>query len=288
MWAWRVGFTVVVAVLFVRDVLPRGGGTDLRCSYAAAPGRVLTVTVEGDEDDGGAIAEVRRDGQRITVRDQDGSDADCSGAQATVRNTDTIRLTIVGLSFADVDLSGGPFAPGATAEAEGAPEIEIRVSVPEGSVDVLGSDGDDTWHWGPGGANPGLNLNPRDRGDRDVDITVGGDLAGPIFASPGDGDDTIVEAPAGDTGGMVDADGGAGDDVLRAPLRATANLVGGPGDDTLAGGRESDDSISGGPGDDTVAVRDGERDTVKCGAGRDRVTADGIDRLAGCERVGPR
>jgi Ca2+-binding RTX toxin-like protein len=62
-------------------------------------------------------------------------------------------------------------------------------------------------------------------------------------------------------------------------------LTGGVGNDTLSGGPGTD-TLDGGAGNDAINSRDNRRDAVRCGTGRrDRVTADGIDRLIGCEIV---
>ena len=74
----------------------------------------------------------------------------CAGAIPTVSNTDTINVLFSGdEAFADVLLAGGPLAPGATAEAVGAPEIEIQVSGPDSGVTVVGTRGDDQFRWAP-------------------------------------------------------------------------------------------------------------------------------------------
>ena len=43
--------------------------------------------------------------------------------------------------------------------------------------------------------------------------------------------------------------------------------------------------VAAGPGDDQLRMANGAPDTVDCGEGLDTVTADGTDRLAGCETV---
>ncbi len=161
------------------------------CSHAGAPTNILTVKVEGD-----STGEIIRRGRRIDVSGGDGSRRTCAGRTPTVRNTDTISIVLVGVSFIDVDLGGGPFAPGVTPESEGAPEIEFHVSSDLGAAEIYGTEAADVWHWGPGGAAPGLNLNPGRAGDTDVDvITVGDedDYDG-LWANGAGGNDTIVGA----------------------------------------------------------------------------------------------
>ena len=98
-----------------------------------APARVLTVTV------GYSVGEIRRHGAQIEVREQGEGPARCSGDAPTVHNTDTIKIVLVDVSFVDLDLGGGAFAPGATPEAEGASEIEIELSLDLGAADVFGT-----------------------------------------------------------------------------------------------------------------------------------------------------
>ena len=284
------------------------------CSHAGAPTNILTVKVEGD-----STGEIIRRGRRIAVSGSDGSRRTCAGPTPTVRNTDTISIVLVGVSFIDVDLSGGPFAPGVTPESEGAPEIEFHVSSDLGAAEIYGTEAADVWHWGPGGAAPGLNLNPGRAGDTDVDvITVGDedDYDG-LWANGAGGNDTIVGASGRLLRGVVTADGGAGNDLLRAPrlnhddiVPAYAELSGGAGDDVVTGavtddileGGAGDDRVDGGRGDDeieggagrdrllggvgedTITSRDSSSDVVSCGPGDDRVKRDARDEVSGCER----
>ena len=88
------------------------------------------------------------------------------------------------------------------------------------------------------GANPALNLNPREAGDRDVDVTVTGDedATGALVANGAGGDDPIIGAPGAAVAGTVVAYGDSGSDVLSAPRAAPgarqlgeAELIGGAG-----------------------------------------------------------
>ena len=195
----------------------------------------------------------------------------------------------------------------------------IEITAELGTVDVFGTAGKDEWHWGDGGANPGLNLNPPESADRDVDVTTAGDEdAFEALAAYGEGgDDTIVGAPGATVRGTVVSHGGAGDDVLGTPRigfdvidLGSAKLLGNSGDDVIIGGRTGDrlsggpgrdrmdgrggadvisggsgrDSLAGGAGPDTIRASDFSRDIVRCDSGRDRVVADRRDLLSGCER----
>jgi len=304
------------ALLMLGTSFPARALARTTCAYAGAPMNTLTVRVSGE-----AVAEIKRQGIQLTVRDQGGPVIGCAGGAATVLNTDTIVVRLGDVDFVDVDLRGGPFAPGATLEGEGASEIEIEISTDLGAADIIGTAGDDEWHWGrgPHEANPALNLNPREAGDQDVDVTATREAfaAAPIIANGGGGNDTIIGAPGAKLRGVVIAHGGPGQDVLSAPavprgvFEASAVLLGGSGDDVVTGGQAGDrlaggagedrvdgrngadhitggagrDRLFGGTGRDVMMSRDYARDTVSCGAGSDRVVSDRRDAVRGCEQV---
>jgi RTX calcium-binding nonapeptide repeat (4 copies) len=303
-----------------------------RCSHSGPPRNLLTVTV-----DMRASGQIIRRGEEIVARAgapppqwaHAGSRplperaSRCRGGVPTVRNTDTITVLLRGEEDSvEVLLGGGPFAPGATPETEGASEIEIEVRGRGPFAEVRGTRSADEFHWGPGRANhPGLNLNPRDTGDQDVDVTVRGGRFASLLAWSAAGNDTIAPAPGAPSPNYgVYTHGGRGDDRLTAPPNSRGILVGEAGDDVLIGGRQADtlvggdgndrltgaggadliaagrgrDLIFGGPGRDrinpggdapSVLPRDSHRDMLRCGAGRDRVRADRRDRLRGCEVV---
>jgi RTX calcium-binding nonapeptide repeat (4 copies) len=287
----------------------------MRCSYSGAPQNLLAVTADRD-----ALGEITRPGpitttgQELWVREFLDPPRPCRGGVPTVLNTDTIRVLAPELAFPEVLLALGPFAPGATPELEGASEIEIEFEFSSRNswADVNGTRLADEFHWGPGPQHhPGLNLNPRDAGDQDVDVTVRGGGAY-LIAHGAAGNDTIVPAPGAPfpNDGVVSS-GGRGDDRLSAPRNSWGSLGGGAGDDVLTGGTQDDslfggdgndrlrgtggpdsiragpgrDLIFGGPGPDRINSRDSKHDTVRCGADRDRVQADRQDRLRGCEVI---
>ena len=299
------------AILVLGLSLPAGAHASTTCAYAAAPANVLLVTVSGRSE-----AVITRRGQEIVAGEFERPPVACTGGTPTVTNTDTINVLFTGedLPYAEVLLANGPLAPGATAEAEGASEIEIRVGGPGNALDIVGTGGADEFRWGPGGPNPGLNVNPRDAGDSDIDVTVVDSPEEPLlYAELGGGDDTIT----GDRslrGGSVYANGGAGNDVVTAPRGVEAVLSGGAGNDVITGSRLADvlrgdagadrivggagadnvtggtgrDRVEGGSGRDFVKVRDSSRDSVGCGSGRDRVNTDRRDRVSGCEQISRR
>ena len=307
---WCLKVTVACGVLLAS--LPGAVRAQTSCVYAGPPTNVLTVSVSGRFE-----TVITRRGQEITASDY-GRDSDgCSGAIPTVTNTDTIRLVFSGprLPYVEVLLENGPLAPGATLETGGASEIELEVYGSGLGVDIVGTHRNDEFRWGRRGTHTGLNVNPDDAGDKDVDVVmIGGRRPPVLYALGAAGNDTITGA-AVLGGGYVHAQGGPGDDVLGAPrgLRG-ATLSGGAGDDLvsgshfddiLAGGAGNDriiggagadnisggtglDEVWGGAGRDRIDVKDSARDVVSCGRGRDRVSIDRHDRVTGCERTSPR
>jgi Ca2+-binding RTX toxin-like protein len=279
-----------------------------RCSYAGPPANTLTVTVSGE-----GIGVIGRQGPEITAGEFLAGPGACSGGTPTVLNTDTISVLLGPEAFADLELAGGPFAPGATVETEGASEIEVQFSGAGSLANIVGTSRGDEFHWGNGGAHAGLNLNPRTALDKDVDVTTRGNLAF-LVADGAGGRDTIIGEPGALVRDGVFAEGGRGNDVLKAPSSTGGILEGGPGNDAITGSRFSDelagaagndrvagaggpdninggsgeDRLSGGAGRDYIKSRDSKRDTVRCGSGRDRVRADSRDRLRGCERISRR
>jgi Ca2+-binding RTX toxin-like protein len=270
------------------------------CTYDGTTKKV-TITL-----DNGDVARVAVQGAAITVG---GSPCDA----ATVSNTDTIDVTSAGTAAAlEIDLSGGAFAPGATAETDAADsEVEWLVSLLAGStLRVVGaSDRDNV----VAGAN-GINLNAGETtGDVDVVITgaptivldgqagddrlsnaggAGTGDAGPIVTLNGaDGSDVLVPGAAGTT-----VDGGDGPDTVdysgvvagvtvdlaqgkaeRAgandTLTAIENASGGGGNDTLIGDNDPN-VLMGGGGDDAIDGGPGD-DTMDGQAGSDTVEAGG-------------
>jgi RTX calcium-binding nonapeptide repeat (4 copies) len=287
---------IAVAGLLLLSLTP-GVEARTRCAYSGAPGNTLTVRSDG------ALAEITRLGQRIVVREFLEPSRRCSGGDPTVLNTDTIEVLLNPGGFAELLLRGGPFAPGATAETEGASEIEVGFVGSDVFVAVSGTTLADEFQWGPGpDRHPGLNLNPGVAGDQDVDVTVEGSLAF-LNAFGRGGNDSIVPTPgAVFPNDGVFSTGGPGGDRLVAPRNSSGLLQGGPGDDVLIGGMLGDvfeagggndrieggpgrDLIRGGPGRDNINSRDAWRDTVRCGPGRDQVNADQHDRMRECEVV---
>jgi Ca2+-binding RTX toxin-like protein len=205
---------------------------------------------------------------------------------ATNANTDTIF--VFGSSGAKerlvVNLTGGPFAPGATAEAAGASEIEIVTSLggPNDEILVLGSVADETLVAGSTGmaftndADADLTYSGapayaelQGGGGRNVLTAQGGFGTGAAFA----GKTTIMAGALGD-----ELHGGNGEDLLVGGNGADAisgwggvdqlwglagndTLNGGDGNDALVGGAGAD-SLSGGADNDLLDTVDGSADLL--------------------------
>ena len=163
-----------------------------------------------------------------------------------------------------VDQSGGPFAPGAEAEASGQSEIEFVLDGSFLAVEFQGGPGSDVISVGAAGAN--LN------GDDDVDVT----MIGVVFLTPNGraGNDTLVGTGDAVVGGPpeegIRAIGGLGDDVF----------VGSPSFNILWGGGGADHFIGGGGGN---LVEGGQgHDLIVGGASFDQMYGNaGSDTLIG-------
>ena len=225
----------------------------------------------------------------------------CGAATAT--NTDSISIKgAVGTSETLIlDQRGGFFGPGATPEPN-TPEIEISTQLGDATdrVVIYGTEGADFTAAGQNGFATSS--------DGDVDITfspntfqlevhlLGGNdhfdargtggaglhFLGPIVATGGDGDETLIRG-----GSAVDSlDGGAGNDVIEGQEGSDV-VRGGPGNDSMTGGGGGDsleggagiDVFNGNDGDDTFLAQDDEADaSLSGGAGSDTAYVDtGVD-----------
>lgn len=262
-----------------------------------------------------------RSGDEITVFDANsstGSQINCTGGTPTVTNTDEIVVdaTIaVREQNVVVDLSGGPFAPGLTDEADGSSEIEFDVTImqkgryPDAYLQIVGSDEADEITAGALGNDTGFNLNAGESAP-DIDLTLHQRLDTrptsqvKLIGEMGNGDDSFdaggpapFAAPIDLGYGEIRWNGGDGNDTLTGGL-SSDRLEGAEGDDSLAGGAGNDDlrggkgsdslsalagnnSIGGGNGADTISTGPG-KDYISAGKGGDTIEAgDGDDRIFG-------
>jgi Ca2+-binding RTX toxin-like protein len=187
---------------------------------------------------------------------------------ATVTNTDSIVVNGVAASIEHltIDLSGGPFAPGASAESTSAAEIELSLLLGDATdlVDVVGTPGNDSiWI----GAN-GISFTP----DGDVDVTMS-PLPALVNVLAHGGDDVVTGRGGAGSGGSypngIAVQGGEGADTIDGGSAADT-LSGDEGNDTLSA-RAGDDAVDGGAGNDFVAGNDGN-DELTGGAGSDSLT----------------
>jgi Ca2+-binding RTX toxin-like protein len=201
-------------------VLPARAGSS--CSFSGA---TVTVTATGV-----VPAVLVRSGSDIVF---DGTP--CAGA--TVDNTDTIVASVDGPQL-DIDLRGGPFAPGLTDEGDGSSEIEFQVIVTAGSVGVEGALNSDhlAAATDTAGGDTLVNLNAEETSGDDADVSVAGAPSFLVLQGRG-GDDrmSFTEDPAwSDANLMLEAiaGGGNGTDSIGCALNGS-RLKGGRGADTL-------------------------------------------------------
>ena len=166
-----------VAAAAAIAAIPAAAGAAVACTFTPATATV-SVTMNNTNDS----ASLGRAGTAIQV-----NGVNCG--TATVTNTDLID--VVGSTHSgqrvSVDLTGGPLAPGKTAETgTGAiSEIEINADLRSGSseeIAVFGSSGADTAVFGTAGAR--LNT------DKDIDLTFSG--LDQVELDGNDGADTLV------------------------------------------------------------------------------------------------
>lgn len=222
---------------------------------------------------------IKRRGDEIVIGYGRNKAVRCKPA-ATVTNTDTIRIP----AESDIDLTGGPFAPGASPEADASPEIEFDVGPAiDGPLTLYFGSGDDHVTAGVvGGRAIGVNLNPT-AADTDADI-----LLTPSRKQELEYSNLAFHTGAGND--LADLSGGNGfDERSRMPIGLVFaeggddTVLGAPGSDYIEGGSGSD-LIASGRGPDFVYTRDNDADHVDCGVGRDTLSRDRRDKRAkGCE-----
>lgn len=277
----------------------RPAAAAVTCSFNAMTSTV-TVTTGAPLDN--AVVSVGTGGNAGKIL---ANGMDCTG---TVNTTNVIFWddNAAGITTFTIDLSGGPFAPGATDEPGTTDEIEFDLSSDTGvfgndSIVILGTSGNDTIIAGdnPMGvpftfAEDGANLN----NDEDADVSifsnnfrVSGGLGDDILsANGGSGTGAAFDPPAVIQGqdGNDDLYGGDGADNIGGAgvAESGADLItGGAGNDTMVGGNPtSDPLISGGfgGGADTIfylretGVADGvdELNLPEVGAGPDTTVGD--------------
>ncbi len=263
--------------------MPSLGQAALRCQFNPES-RVLSVTASGSNE-----ATIRRAGPNIRVYELFPPAVSCGSVAPTVTNTDHIKVVSLGPSVW-IELAGGPFAPGATPEEDGSPEIELTLTG-TGFAELTGGHGPDHFQYLKEGDENGVNLNAGEDEDLDVNVVEKSPTFFAVF-NGGAGSDLIDTR--GNPGPSMFAAGGSGNDTLVAGPSGSI-LDGGSGRDRLFGGHAYDFIVPG-PGADLVKARgggdeilmgaDGARDRVDCGTGNDAASRpDPFDRLRSCEYV---
>jgi Ca2+-binding RTX toxin-like protein len=267
-------------------LLPTPSAAGVSCSLSGA---TLSIGLIAPQD----AASVIRVGTAIEVRTPV-SPVPCGGSP-TVTTVDTVLVSdsSPGTTTFTIDLSGGPFAPGASTGGEGtSPEIEFQVDLGGQFPDrlaVVGSGGADALQF----SGSAVNLNASETPPVDPDVTAAGveefevraggeidDVSGtPLIGAPFGGR-MIVRGEGGAdelTGGSGPDDlfGGPGDDLMDGA--AGADRVAGEDDiDTLVGGAGTDD-LFGGAGSDDLDGESGD-DRLDGGTGADTENgSDGAD-----------
>jgi len=266
----RAVLAVLPAALAV-PLLPGTASAAVRtsCSYDAG---VVTFDVSGRHDDPPVTLDVDPAGA-IRL-------AGVPCGAATVTTTDSVAGSARGTTVR-VDVSR-PFAPGATPEADGLPEIEITLVRWFASLWIAGGPGPDDIRRSLGG----LHLN----GDADSDLSVTIDGSASARIEAGDGDDVVDLSPqagAPSSSLVYDVYAGAGDDLVRG-TEISDGVFGGDGADRVAGGHGGDYVLLG-AGDDvlletaTAQVPGGGAAVPDAGAATSTVTVTSGERALDVE-----
>ena len=213
-------------------------------SECSTSGSTLTVDISSDE-----TVTIKRSAGNFDVSGRGLVDTTCGGA--TVNNIDSVTVTGTdGSETLILDLSGGTFAPGATAESTGLSEIEFDVDLGDGTdeLSILGSSGVDKITFG----STAVKLN----GDADQDMSR-----------------SSIEILGANGNVGADVLSGAGGGTTGTALQTTVSLNGGFGNDRLTGGA-ANDILTGSDGNDTLKGAGGA-DALDGGARLDTVLYSG-------------
>ena len=227
--------TLAVAVL-TGSALPAAAGEPDPCSFA---GSTLTVVVPSEHE--GTLG---RSGSAITFNGQP-----CGGA--TISTTDSIHVSVPSdaEAFFTIDLSAGPFAPGATDEQDGSSEIEIDVSTADQTPRLLIVEGSPFADFiSVDDLADTVNLNT-DEAVPDIDVTL----------------DQVYD--------LFMIDGGDGADYLDTAYTA-GHVIGGNGNDILGSIDNGEAQIDGAGGFDQVTFAASTAPIQLLGDGTDVIVGD--------------
>ena len=312
--SWLAGLGSVLALLVLGPDGTRAAGEPpdgILCSFDQAS-RTLTVTVGMGVDEGGRV---QRAGDEIAVlfesiefrKTRKGrlrshlvvTRQSCTGATATVHNTDTIRVLMEAQEQTnfDISLEGGPLAPGATPEPDGTSEIETSIEdlTSFHSIGFIGGPGSDRFRFGTTQATAGVNLNAQEEATSpDVDATLSpssdpaSDPSLPAAtAVMGAGDDVVTDSGGPEFTGsfpVLAVNGGAGNDTVITTNPVFDFIKGAGGNDLIQGGNGRN-VVFGGGGSDRIVTGD-HGDDVDPGKGSDvAILGGGFDIVASHDRT---
>ncbi len=257
--------TIVMACSLVR-VHPAHAA--ISCSLSAGTLRIGGWT--------GSALTIKRSGSNFSFVSSGGDSSSCGGTMTNVNTVDVDRSHNLAFEHVIIDLAGGKFEPGLTAEGSGISEIEFQVDLggcsclpSEDKLEFRGGSGDDTIRVAGGPitapqGTPGALLN----GDTDLDVVIHNDVG-------------ILTTFLTGLGGNDTLKGGA---PVRLPYPWRMRVDGGEGSDDVSGGSANDllmesagsDQLNGGGGNDTLREQPGITAPTSFlgGTGHDRVEAD--------------
>jgi Ca2+-binding RTX toxin-like protein len=276
--ALRLALAAGVVLLALAPSGPAGAA--VTCVFS---GTTVQVTLGAPEDAASVVRE--SGGDEILVR-AGGAAVPCGGTP-TVDKVDAIVVVDAspGTTGFTIDLSGGPFAPGAFDEggvADTTDEIEFHVDLGGGFPDrvtIAGSSGADDIVFSGAAAN--LNDGSEPAATRDFDVTTFGVEEHAVTAEAGNDIVTGQDPLLTPFGSKLILSGDAGTDVLTGGTAAD-DLFGGPDGDDLEGGSAADslhgdagpDGLAGGEGNDRL-LGGGDADDLDGGSGGDRLDGGG-------------
>jgi Ca2+-binding RTX toxin-like protein len=258
---------IAAVALLALALLAPAARASVRCEQSASGVLRISPYENRNIDMDVADATVRRQGERVLVLadpfDSAGDAVHCTGVAPTVASTKRIVFLQSGLSYGELELTGGLPAP----------RIEFRAA--RGSLaygTVVGTAAADEWTLGGSADEVGLSLDPAE--PQRFQVSFDGPGRSVFVAEPHNGDDVVDASQVRDRQMTTILDGGPGDDTL----------LGSPFRDTLNGGKGRD-RLEGNAGNDQIRSRDEYPDVVNCGAGKDRAKVGNGDVVTGCERV---
>jgi len=258
---------IAAVALLTLVLLAPAARASVRCEQSASGVLRISPYENRNVDMDVADATVRRQGERVLVIadpfDNAGDAVHCTGTAPTAASTKRIVFLQSGLSYGELELTGGLPAP----------RIEFRAA--RGALaygTVVGTTAADEWALGGSADEVGLSLDPAE--PQRFQVSFDGPGRSVFVAEPHNGNDVVDASQIRDRLMTTILDGGPGDDTL----------LGSPFRDTLNGGKGRD-RLEGNAGNDQIRSRDEYPDVVHCGAGKDQAKVGNGDVVTGCEQV---